>query len=115
MELVAVICPDCGDRKVASVEETPGGLALRSRFREHRAKRGPVPRVVRSVTVLPASDEDPSYWHGLSFTDSPDDLPLALECPRHGDGLRLTLGAIRNAASRARTKGKPTRLPAHRR
>ena len=117
--LVSILCPDCGDRTIASVEETENGLALRSVFREHRgsrsARRERPERHVTPVTVVPATGDDPSYWHGVSFTASPDDLLLALECPKHGTHLTLTLGEVRNAVPRARTTGEPTRVPAKRR
>jgi hypothetical protein len=111
MELVAVVCPDCG-RKIASVDDTEAGPALSSwnKEREH------VPPVVRPFTVLPA--DSPPLATPVSFNDSPDDLPLAFdECPKHGElerPLTLTLGEIRAAVTRARTSGKTARVPARR-
>jgi hypothetical protein len=113
MELVAVLCPDCG-QNIGSVEETERGLVVKARIRdfpmkqlfgvpelrEHKAKTGrrirPTPRFV----TLPLAPTGP---------------PTAFECPKPKHGyFELPDADLRDAALRARAERKRIRLPAHR-
>ncbi len=110
MELVAVMCPDCRSQNIGTVEESERGVVVKARVRDFPMKQllG-VPEVRERKAKL---GNVLSTRHFVTVPLAPTGPPTSFECPKHGY-FELPGADLRDAALRARAKGKRVRLPAH--